>query len=328
MLTDQWIIAQLLSQLAAVLLLTSAFAFSLKALRHWDARSSHALQHTLEQRTYLISSLISFALLFQSLSLLAFLQTVNTHLPPLIRGAMCATGILGLSPYGYGLLALKLLALLGYGTFLLLNLLDDAAPDYPLTPYKYRWVLPCLLLAAADLLLSVRFYADLSPDVVATCCSLAYAAWQQPEHAPWILPSAYLPVLMGLFAGSGLLLPLSLWRMPGRWPLQLLLWLLFAGSGLLTLKYHFVKYVYGLPTHLCLFDLFLWRHHGIGFLLFGGYLLSGGALLAHAIFGQYAQVAPARVARWQARSRILLLLGTLAALLPPWLYLWLSGYHY
>ena len=145
MFTDYWVIAQLWAQGCALMLLLYASFFAVRSLRFWVGESDSALQTNLERQNYLMSAIMQVGLWFQALSLLMFLHTVNEHLPPLIKGAMCATGTLGINAWGYPLLGLKSLAILVYAIYLFINYLDNQEPAYPLTPHKYWWLFPALL---------------------------------------------------------------------------------------------------------------------------------------------------------------------------------------
>lgn len=87
------------------MLLSSGFAW--KILRHWNLHSASALQIRLEQQTYLISTLLGFALGAQGLSLLLFVHTAES-LPGPFVGAMCATGVLNINAFGFPTLLLKI----------------------------------------------------------------------------------------------------------------------------------------------------------------------------------------------------------------------------
>ncbi|MEZ5581200.1 MAG: hypothetical protein R3F40_18405 [Candidatus Competibacteraceae bacterium] len=67
-----------------------------RILRHWNIHSGSELQLRLERRTYLISTLLGFALGAELLSLLLFAQTAES-LSGQFVGAMCATGVLNIN---------------------------------------------------------------------------------------------------------------------------------------------------------------------------------------------------------------------------------------
>ncbi|MCG8080401.1 MAG: hypothetical protein JAY73_05245, partial [Candidatus Thiodiazotropha taylori] len=83
---------------STMLLVAATFAFSI--LRHWDIQSGSELQLRLERRTYLVSTLLIWAFAFEFLSLLLFVYNAEA-LSGQFVGAMCATGVLNLNPWGW-----------------------------------------------------------------------------------------------------------------------------------------------------------------------------------------------------------------------------------
>ncbi|MBN1408777.1 MAG: hypothetical protein JW956_13350 [Calditrichaceae bacterium] len=122
MFADHWIIAQLISKICSILLLLTALSTSIRIMCNWKPDSGSELQIQLERQTYLASTIIRYVLIFQIVSLIVFIFTVNNHLPGLIRGAMCASGTLTVNAYGYPLLYIKLFAIPFYAVYLFILL--------------------------------------------------------------------------------------------------------------------------------------------------------------------------------------------------------------
>lgn len=331
MLNDQWVIVQLIGQTCAWALLLLSFPFSIQILRYWQLEAATELQLKLERKSYLIGTALRFALYFQIITLLLFLYTANHHLSEVIRGAMCATGSLGINEYGYPLLYLKMGSVPFYTTFLILDYLDNREPEYPLTPRKY-YIIPLLfILSTLDIYWLFRYFAAISPDVIATCCSVSFLVSAGNTGFGFIQRASYLNESLGGFVGLGLMLMIlyawQLWRKTKPSFLlsagQLLLDILWLGLALYSLKYFFVKYIYGLPNHQCLFDIFFAKYYGIGYLLFASYyliVLSDIALLCLALFGKsLSRSYQSLLKNWQQAR----LLGLLAALAIPLIY-WLT----
>ena len=78
------------SALTALMILYAAYHGFL-ILRHWDLSNGSELQLRLERRTYLISTIVGLALVFQLASLFLYVYTVDS-LCTLFTGAMCAAG--------------------------------------------------------------------------------------------------------------------------------------------------------------------------------------------------------------------------------------------
>ncbi|MEH0158067.1 hypothetical protein V6R21_28635 [Limibacter armeniacum] len=282
MLTDHWVIAQLLSQLCATILLFGASIYAVMIIKNWDASSGSEKQLHLERRTYLVSSIVQFVLIFQLVTLVTFLVTANNHLPSVIKGAMCAQGALDVNEYGYPVLYIKTVSVFLYIAYLAVNYLDDAEPGYPLTPLKYWLVLPALLLVSTDLVFMLMYFASIEPDVIATCCSVAFLSLSNSESFQLVTPQN-VSFAIAVFVSSFVLLQLTIWFL-GRQPwLSLVMACIFSASGIISLKYFFVKYIYGLPSHLCLFDIFLSQYYGIGYIIFGAYFIMGASVLIKCI---------------------------------------------
>ncbi|GAA4830256.1 hypothetical protein [Algivirga pacifica] len=272
MLTDYWVITQLLIQVSTLLIGLGAVYYGVRIIAGWDEVAVSEKQLQLERQTYLVSSVVRFALLFQLFSLILFMVTVNIHIPPLIKGAMCAQGVLSVNEYGYPLLYLKVLAVFLYVLFLSMNYLDDREPTYPLTPLKYWLIPPIAIILLVELLLMYLFFAGITPDIITTCCSVAFSDWGD-DTTVWTLSEEWIDYLLWVFGGLYITI-LLLNARKGIAPY----WTLLIGVGyvviaILLLKLHFVKYIYGLPSHLCLYDIFLSQYHYVGFGLFLSYYI-------------------------------------------------------
>lgn len=101
------ILALFVSSLLISLLSLYAAGYGILILRRWDIASGSELQLVLERRTYLISTIVSYFLAFQLVSLFLFIQTADS-ICHLFVGAMCAVGTLTVNSFGYPTLLLKI----------------------------------------------------------------------------------------------------------------------------------------------------------------------------------------------------------------------------
>ncbi len=250
-------------------LLIGALPSAIQILRYWNIGSSTERQLNLERRNVLVSVLLQYAILIQLLLLFFFLYLVNIYLPQMLEGAMCASGVLEIHPFGYPALQLKIGASTVYVVFLFLNYLDQAEISFPFTPKKMVLFLFILLLFLTDFYITLRFFTAIKPDIIATCCSSNFARFPSGSAFLQSVPtslSIYL-ILFYFLAGS---LILGMITLSSRFYYLLL----FLSSGiiyidLIVLKFHFVKFIYEMPAHNCLFDIFWSEYYYAGYFIFG-----------------------------------------------------------
>lgn len=272
MLTDLWLIAQLLLQICSLFLLSYACVYAIIIVRKWRVDEVDETQLLLERQSYLVGTLAQVVLLFQLLGLIFFVFTTNSHLPTLIKGAMCAAGVLEANEFGTPLLYLKISSIFIYSTFLIYQYLDNLEPAYPLTPKKYFWLFPSFALLLVDFFLQISFYYHINPDKIVACCSLSFVGeslkanlFIENQQLTYIT----LTIWITLFIIMQFLRYLK--NLIANISIEICVGICYIGFSIWTLQHFFVKYIYGIPTHACLHDLFLGHYYGIGFLLFGIY---------------------------------------------------------
>lgn len=295
MLTDLWLIAQLLLQICSLFLLSYACVYAIIIVRKWRIDEVDETQLLLERQSYLVGTLAQVVLFFQLLGLIFFVFTTNSHLPTLIKGAMCAAGVLEANEFGTPLLYLKISSIFIYITFLIYQYLDNLEPAYPLTPKKYFWLFPSFVLLLADFFLQISFYYHINPDKIVACCSLSFVGESSKANifienqqltyitlTIWIIlfviHVAYLVAVAAGFSPQAYVKNdilrtkvRSYNNIYSNIYFEICVGVCYIGFSIWTLQHFFVKYIYGIPTHACLHDLFLGHYYGIGFLLFGIY---------------------------------------------------------
>ncbi|MEJ2052339.1 MAG: hypothetical protein P8X42_00350 [Calditrichaceae bacterium] len=268
MFADHWIIALLIGQVCSVFLLIIAFRTAVRIINKWSPDSASEQQIKLERQTYLISTLIRYVLLFQIISLFIFLFTVNNYLPGLIRGAMCASGTLTINPYGYPLLYIKIFAILIYLVYLFMDYLDHSEAEYPLTPLKFKLIVPIFILLVSDFIFTLLYFGNIDPQVIATCCSISFTA-SSGWNESLISGGGWIDMALILFYLIAFILAVEIILIKKHPFIHFITGLLFLPVAVYSLKYHFVKFIYALPTHNCLFDIFWSQYYYIGYILFG-----------------------------------------------------------
>ena len=114
--------------------------YAMQILGRGDPASGSEGQLELERRTYLISTIMSYILSFELMSLFLFIYTAD-DIHPLFTGAMCAAGTLAVNSFGYPALLFKVVNFLLAGVWLIINHADNRGYDYPLIRVKYRLLL-------------------------------------------------------------------------------------------------------------------------------------------------------------------------------------------
>ena len=254
---------------SAIVLAMMAYAgwIAVRVLRMWDFDSSSAEQLALERRTYLASTLASFALGFQVVAALLFLFTVD-DIHELFVGAMCATGSLNANPIGWTALAIKVLVLIVAPIWIVFDRLDRRAGDFPIIKLKFLALLLMVPLMAADLVLQVSYFTGLDPEIITSCCGALFSE-SGSTLASEVASLPVRPMLVAFYTVAALFLATGLACLVSR---SRLLRYLLAGLSLLILVVSMASivsflslYVYELPTHHCPFDMLQGQYAFIGY---------------------------------------------------------------
>jgi hypothetical protein len=270
------IVALLLaSGLVAFMVICAAF-FGGKILRHWDMSSGSERQLALERSTYLISTLLACAFVFQIASLFLYVYTAD-DLHTRFVGAMCAAGSLNVNPYGYPAFLLKILNCVLAGLWLILNYTDNRAHDYPLVRKKFMLLLVIVPFVVLEAVVQAAYFLKLRPDVITSCCGSLFSSDQGSVSGdlatlpPGLMMIAFYASL-ALVAATGF----HYW-FRGRGGTLFSLFAVVAFPVLVLSLVSFVSlYFYELPTHHCPFCI-LQREYGyVGYLIYG--CLIGGVV--------------------------------------------------
>ena len=311
------ILALLTGALLTCLMMLYAGWYGVRILRNWDLQSGSELQLELEKRTYLISTLVSYALGFELISLFLFIFTAD-RLHLLFTGAMCAAGTLNANGFGYPLLLLKIFDFLLAGVWLIVNHADNMGHDYPLIRIKYSGLIAIAPLSLYELYYMYGYFSGLHADVITSCCGSLFS-----QDRPGIsgdlasLPSS--PMMIAFYAiMAATLFSGAYYYCKGRGGY------LFSALGCTALVVALASivsfislYIYELPSHHCPFDILQKEYGYVGYpmyaSLFGAAVagLGVGVLTPFRSRGSMSLVIPALTRRLTAVSLILYLLFTL-----------------
>jgi len=174
MILNPSILALLISSFLISLMTLYAAGYGVQILRRWDIASGSELQLALERRTYLISTIVSYFMAFQLVSLFLFIQTTDS-ISHLFVGAMCAVGTLTVNGFGYPALLLKLVTFILAGLWLILNRADNRGYDYPLIRAKYLLLLIMVPFILAEFVVQSVYFLGLKPNIITSCCGSLFS---------------------------------------------------------------------------------------------------------------------------------------------------------
>lgn len=326
MFLNPWSIALTVVSLLALALALVAARTGVRVLRFWDPFSDSALQIELESETWLASTLISYALVFQIFTLVLFSLAADSF-SKVIVGAMCATGALLGNAYGIPALLTKIAGVFLYGFWIVVHRLDIKSAEYPLVRVKFILLLVLLPLLFLDFVLQTLYIAGLSPDIITSCCAVVFAGTDR-QNSGNLIGSAPAVALLGSFYGGAVLLAAAgstLWR---RWSVGLgtfhaTAWLGYLAVAFLTLVTLMSSYIYAMPYHNCPFCMLKSEYCFVGYAIYGTLMLAGFFGTTPALVEPFGSRGGLReeVRRYQAKS---LMLSTAMLVL----FIVLSSWHY
>jgi hypothetical protein len=262
------ILALLVSSLLISLMTLYAACYGVLILRRWDVTSGSELQLALERRTYLISTIVSYFLAFQLVSLFLFIQTADS-ICHLFVGAMCAVGTLSVNNFGYPTLLLKAVTFIMAGLWLILNHTDNQGYDYPLIRPKYLLLLIMAPFILAETVVQAIYFAGLHPDIITSCCGSLFSQSSRGIASEILaVPSTPMKIIFYACMAAIVAVAARLFR-NGKGAY------LFAGMSGLTFMVSIISiisfislYFYEMPSHHCPFCI-LQREYGyVGYPLY------------------------------------------------------------
>jgi hypothetical protein len=262
------ILSLLVSSLLIALMALYAGSYGVQILRHWDLASGSEHQLQLERQSYLVSTIVSYFLGFQLMSLFLFLFTVDA-LSPLFVGAMCAVGSLTVNSFGYPALLLKLITFILAGLWLIINHVDNQGYDYPLIRIKYLLLMVLVPVIVVEAVIQTCYFLTLRPDIITSCCGALFGS-NGRTLATEMINAPPLPMLT-FFGGSTLATFCSgmmfIRRGSGGSLFALLSALLFP-VALVAIVSVVSLYIYQMPSHHCPFCILQKEYYCIGYPLY------------------------------------------------------------
>lgn len=265
------VIVYLLSEIVLYVLLLIAAIATLGILRGWNFDHFTDKQFALENRSYLVMSIIFFVLGLKMLLLPYFAYTIDT-LSFLVPGAMCAAGVIDANHYGDPLLMIKIIILFLSGLWIRINRMDLDEKYYPYMKFKSWFYLLIFILLSIELTLDILYFTHIETTNPVSCCSVIFGALGGN-----ILPFGLdIKKLLLLFYLLYILLVLML--LSQHYLIRVVVSVCFALVAYYSIVYFFGTYIYELPTHRCPFCMLQKEYYYVGYLVWG--LLFLGTFLA------------------------------------------------
>ncbi len=308
------ILALLVSSAAILFLVLVSAAHGIRILDRWDLRSGSEGQLALERRTYLVSTLLSYALVFQLASLFLYVYA-SDGLASFFTGAMCAAGTLHVTPYGYPVLLLKVVNFLLAGLWLILNHVDNRGHDYPLIRPKYLLLLGMVPFLLAEGVLQAMHFLGMESDVITSCCGSLFSANAMgvASEVASLPPRPAAAAFYGA-AGATVLLGLLFWRREkGGYLLSSMsgATMLLGAAALVSV---ICLYFYEMPSHHCPFCLLQGEYGHAGYPLYLTLLGGGVSGVGVGVLMPFRDVASIRGAVPGVQKRLALLCAASFAL--------------
>ncbi len=281
------VIVYLLSETVLYLLLFIAFISTLGLLKRWNFDVFTTEQFALENRSYLVMTIIFFAMLLKVVLLPYFVYTID-NLSNLIPGAMCGAGVIKANEYGNPLLVLKIIILFLSGLWLSMNGIDLKAKNYPYLKLKSWFFILIFLLLSGEFILDILYFTHIETTNPVSCCSVIFGQTGGANGLPFGLDIPKLLILFYLLFALVVLTTVSELAV-----MSILSSLLFGVIAYYAVVHFFGTYIYELPTHLCPFCMLQDHYYYVGYLLWGllllGLFLTIDAAIMQGFFKQPAK---------------------------------------
>ena len=269
------VLALLVSSLFISLMVLYSVVYGVQILRSWDLSSGSELQLALERKTYLISTIVSYFLAFQLVSLFLFIYTADS-ICNLFVGAMCAVGTLTVNGFGYPTLLLKIATFILAGLWLILNHADNQGYDYPLIRKKYLLLLLIAPFILAETVVQGAFFLGLKPDIITSCCGSLFSPTSR-GIATEIANAPALPMLAVYYGSAAATVVTGLsYLLKGRGGY---LFAFLSGANFLVAMVAVISvislYIYQMPSHHCPFCILQKEYHFVGYPLYIAILVAG-----------------------------------------------------
>lgn len=277
------------SGIVAFMLLLSAF-FAQQVMRHWDIMSGSEKQLVLERRTYLITTIVAYCFAAELVALLLFIYNAEQMSSQFV-GAMCATGVLNVDPYGWPTLYLKIGIFFFGAAWLMLNKIDNMAFDYPLIRIKYGLLLLIAPLVVIEFIVQIAYFTGMDPDIITSCCGSLFTPEGEGVAAELsgVEPAT---ALIALIASGTAALGSGVWYLIKRKggiafaALNAIAYLV----ALVAIVSCVALYIYEHPHHHCPFCILKGGHDFMGYFLYVPLFIASALALGVGVIAPFSKI--------------------------------------
>lgn len=242
---------------------TIGFTLSLKIATYWNINDNSEAQYKLEKLNYLNSTIIKFVL-YVKIMLFVFFIFMLDELSNLIKGAMCAVGVIEGASSGNLLLVLKIIDIYLFAFWLLMDKIDFKSKNYRLTKKKSYFFILIFTPFMAELILDFAVLSQIDIHRIASCCGVVFAD-NASNFMSWLLSLSHISVILGFYVNFLIIILAYIFK---RNFLFALANFIFIPVCIFSLILFFGTYIYELPTHHCPFCVLQKEYHYVGYFLY------------------------------------------------------------
>lgn len=268
---------ELFLEFLLLIVLSYAVMQTIYILKNYIKGSTSSLQYELEKKSYLVSVIVSVALIVKLLLVGFFAYTLD-ELSFIIPGAMCMAGVIDSNEYGEPLLLIKLFLLLLSSIWLVVNKKDLKSSSSKYFKQKMWFFLAIYMFILFEFLLSVYFYTLIETQNPVLCCGVIFKDENNPipfnlskQYIMYLFYILYLAVIVSAYKQKKVFLSLFS--------------ILFTYISYYALVYFFGAYIYELPTHKCPYCMLQKDYYYIGYFIYITAFLGAFYSLKAILFG-------------------------------------------
>lgn len=239
------------------------FTLSLKIATYWNIDENTEAQYKLEKLNYLNSTIIKFVL-YVKIILFVFFIFMLDELSNLIKGAMCAVGVIEGASSGNLLLVLKIVDIYLFAFWLLMDKIDLSSKNYRLTKMKSYFFIIIFTPFMAELILDFAVLSQIDIHRIASCCGVVFGT-DASNLMSWLFSLSHTSVVLLFYVNFLIIILAYVFKRDFLFGFANFV---FIPICIFSLILFFGTYIYELPTHHCPFCVLQKEYHYVGYFLY------------------------------------------------------------